>query len=296
MRDAVREARTPQAADFPSPDGKSLQQVADLVTAGPQAALAGSVYTVGGNRFAFGVIDKGGAAVYGPSAVYVAPDPSAPAQGPFVAPADVLLTQGRYRSKQAATESDPFAAIYAAKVKFGKAGRYAVLVMTRRGGRLVGAPTQIEVKAPEDDAVPDVGDKAPDIHTDTLESAKGDIARIDTRVPSDDMHEADFAALRGKTPVALLFATPQLCASRVCGPVTDVALQMQAEYGDRMTFIHQEVYVDNDASKPLRPPLQAFKLQTEPWLFVVDRTGTITARLEGSFGLDAFEQAVKSGL
>ena len=296
MREAVREARTPQAADFPSPEGKSLQQVADLVTAGPQAALAGSVYTVGANRFAFGVIDKAGAAVYGPSAVYVAPSPDAPAEGPFVAPADVLLTDGRYRSKQAATEADPFAAIYAAEVKFEKAGRYAVLVMTRRGGRLVGAPTEIEVKAAAADAVPAVGEKAPDIHTDTLESAKGDITRIDTREPADDMHEADFAALRGKKPVALLFATPQLCSSRVCGPVTDIALQLKAEYGDRMTFIHQEVYVDNDAAKPLRPPLQAFKLQTEPWLFVVDRTGTITARLEGSFGLDAFEQAVKTGL
>jgi hypothetical protein len=63
-----------------------------------------------------------------------------------------------------------------------------------------------------------------------------------------------------------------------------------------MTFIHEEVYVGNDASKPLRPPLQAFKLQTEPWLFVVDKHGTITSRLEGSFGLDAFEAAVKTGL
>jgi hypothetical protein len=296
VRDAVREARTPQAADFPSADGKSLQQVADLVTAGPQAALAGSVFTAGANRFAFGVIDQNGAAVYGPSAVYIAPAPSEPAEGPFVAPADVLLTEGRYRSKQAATESDPFAAIYAADVKFPKAGKYAVLVMTRRGGQLVGAPTQIEVVTKAADAIPDVGEPAPDVHTDTLESAKGDIKAIDTREPPDDMHKADFASLRGKKPVALLFATPQLCTSRVCGPVTDIALQLQAKYGDRMTFIHEEVYVGNDASKPLRPPLQAFKLQTEPWLFVVDKNGTITSRLEGSFGLDAFEAAVKTGL
>jgi hypothetical protein len=96
--------------------------------------------------------------------------------------------------------------------------------------------------------------------------------------------------------VALLFSTPQLCQSRVCGPVTVIALQLQATYGDRMTFIHQEVYVDNDPNKGLRPPLRQFNLRTEPWLFVVGRDGKVTARLEGSFGLKAFEQAINTAL
>ena len=101
------------------------------------------------------------------------------------------------------------------------------------------------------------------------------------------MHDVDFADVVGKKPVALLFSTPQLCQSRVCGPVTDIELQMQSKYGDQMAFIHQEVYVDNDVNKGLREPLQAFNLPTEPWLFVVDRRGKITARLEGSIGVDA---------
>jgi len=56
------------------------------------------------------------------------------------------------------------------------------------------------------------------------------------------------------------------------------------------------VFVDDDASKGLRPPLRAFGLQTEPWLFITDRSGRITARLEGSFGFNAFEAAIKTGL
>ena len=71
---------------------------------------------------------------------------------------------------------------------------------------------------------------------------------------------------------------------------------MKAKYGERMTFIHQEVYVDNQIDKGLRPPLQAFKVESEPWLFVIDKRGRVTARLEGSFGLASFEDAVKSGL
>ena len=295
LREAVRDARTPDAASFPSAQGKTLQQLGDQITAGPQAALATSVLTTGKSRFTFGVIAQDGKPIYGPTAVYVAPTPNDPAQGPFVAPADILITQDRYKSKQAATETDPFAAVYAADVEFEKPGQWAVLVATRSGAGLVGAPTQVQVTSKAADKVPDVGERAPRVATDTLETVKGDKALLDTRDPASDMHE-DFAKVVGKQPVALLFATPQLCQSRVCGPVADIALQLRAEYGDQMEFIHQEVYVDNVVEKGLRPPLQKYKLQTEPWLFVVGADGKVTARLEGSFGLQAFEDAINTAL
>ena len=63
-----------------------------------------------------------------------------------------------------------------------------------------------------------------------------------------------------------------------------------------MEFIHQEVYVDNDPQQGLREPLKRFNVPTEPWLFVVGRDGRVTARLEGSFGLGAFERALKTAL
>lgn len=110
------------------------------------------------------------------------------------------------------------------------------------------------------------------------------------------MHEVDFAEVRGKRPVALLFATPQLCQSRVCGPVTDIAEKLKSEYGERVEFIHQEVYVDNDPAQGLREPLEAFGLQTEPWLFTIDARGRVAARLEGSFGVRQFEEAVRAAL
>jgi hypothetical protein len=296
-RAAVRSAESPRASAFPATHGRTLQQVADAIGGGPQGvALADSAFTVGRNRLAFGVIDRDGQPVYGPTAVYVAPKPGARAQGPYPAPADVLLTQPRYRSKQAATEQDPFAAVYAAEVSFGKPGPWSVLVVTRHGGRAIAAPSQVDVSSPGADPIPAVGERAPRVHTDTLASAKGDVSRIDTRLPPSDMHAEDFADVVGHKPVALLISTPQLCQSRVCGPVTDIALQMKARYGDRMTFIHQEVYVDNDPAKGLREPLKRFHLRTEPWLFVVNRAGRITARLEGSFGLRAFERAIRTGL
>jgi hypothetical protein len=293
----VRSAQAARASDFPAARGRTLQQVADGIGGGRlEAALASSVFTVGENRVAFGVIDDQGQFVYGKTAVYIAPSPGQRARGPYVAPADVLLSEPPYRSKQAATEKDPFAAIYAAQVPFRRPGSYAVLVATTQGGRLTAAATQVHVVTRAADPIPEVGEQAPRVPTDTLASAKGDVAKIDTRQPPDDMHKVSFADALGHKPVALLFATPQLCQSRVCGPVTDLEAQMQAKYGDRMDFIHQEVYVDNDVRKGVREPLRRFHLRSEPWLFVVNRQGRITARLEGSIGVRAFDAAVRSGL
>jgi hypothetical protein len=297
VRAAVQNASTPAKAEFPDASGKSLEQLANTLKSGPQLAMASSMFTVGDNRIAFGVIANDGVPVYGQTALYVAPTPSSPAEGPFIAPADVLLTEARYRSKQAALTSDPFYAVYGAAVPFAKKGKYAVLSATKTtAGAFTGATAQIDVLPKSADPIPQVGTKAPKVHTDTLETAKGDVTKIDTRSPPSDMHKVDFAAVVGKKPVALLFSTPQLCQSRVCGPVTDIALQMESKYGSKMDFIHQEVYVDNDAQKGLRPPLLEFHLQTEPWLFVVNQQGIITARLEGSIGVREFENAVKSGL
>jgi major membrane immunogen (membrane-anchored lipoprotein) len=298
LQQRVRTASQPRESDFPSAKGKTLQQLAEEIKGGGsvEAGLATSVFTVGKDRLAFGVIDDQGQFVYGKTAVYVAPTPNDRAKGPFVAPADVLATEGRYRSKQAATETDPFAAVYQSEVPFDKKGKWAVLTVTMLDGRLVAAPAQVQVNTKQADPIPDVGEQAPRVKTDSLASAKGNVESIDTRVPPSDMHAHSFDEVVGKKPVALLFSTPQLCQSRVCGPVTDIALQMKAKYGDRMEFIHQEVYADNDPNKGLREPLKEFRLRTEPWLFIVNAQGKITARLEGSFGIGAFEHAIKTGL
>ena len=102
------------------------------MAAGPSLAMASSIFTSGDpSRMAFGMIGPDGTPVYGPTAIYVAPTPNDPAEGPFVAPADVLLTDARYRSKQAATTEDPFVAVYGANVEFPKKGPYAVLATTK---------------------------------------------------------------------------------------------------------------------------------------------------------------------
>lgn len=300
-RDKVAAAQDVDPAKFPTPrPGQTLEDFAAQFdgTSGPQAISAVSVSRPPEDRIAFGLLDAEQKFTYGPTVIYLQRRGSAKIAGPIAAPADVLITQARYRSKQAATESDPFAAIYDAdEVPLPKPGIYNVLVVSDVDGRRTASGMALQVVSKAADRVPDVGERAPAVQTDTRGSVKGDVALLDTRLPpAPELGQTSFADVVGRKPVALLFASPQLCRSRVCGPVTDEMLQMKAKYGDKMTFIHQEAYVANDLSKGFRPPLSRFALPTEPWLFTVDRDGRIAARLEGSIGLNAFEDAVKAAL
>jgi hypothetical protein len=54
--------------------------------------------------------------------------------------------------------------------------------------------------------------------------------------------------------------------------------------------------VNNNPELGLRPQLKAFHLETEPWLFTIDRHGVIRARLEGAFGLREARQALEAAL
>lgn len=282
------------AGDFPAIAGRTLQQVADTVRAGAKAGFATSVLLPGRSRVAFGMIGPDNRFLYGKSALYVAPSPSARAHGPYPAPADPMSVAPPFQSRTAAQDSADVKAVYETEVPFAKPGRYAVLAVTKTAQGLTGAATEIAVRRASH--IPNVGDRPPAIHTDTVASAGGDVSKIDTRDPHDDMHKVDFRDVIGRKPVALLFATPLLCQSRVCGPVTDIAAQLESEFGKRMTFIHEEVYVDNTVSKGLRPQLRAFRLDTEPWLFTFRRDGRIAARLEGAFGVKAFRRAVEAAL
>jgi hypothetical protein len=84
-------------------------------------------------------------------------------------------------------------------------------------------------------------------------------------------------------PAAVLFATPARCQSLYCGPVLDHLLKVKDAYADRITFVHVEIY-RAPTGTALAPTVQAWHIDSEPWLFGVDAGGTIKARLDGAFG------------
>src|SRR3954447_2885840 len=114
VRSQVAAAHDVNVSAFPKPpSGMSLEQFGGrFARNGPQAVAASSVLRTPENRVAFGLLDTRQRFVYGKSVIYVQRRGSTgPIEGPIAAPADVLVTQPRSRSQQAASEKDPFAAI-----------------------------------------------------------------------------------------------------------------------------------------------------------------------------------------
>jgi hypothetical protein len=293
--DGPSDRPAPNPADFPAANGKTLQQVLSASSGeGPVVSPAARVLRLGENRFAFGVFSVSHEQITDAQvAIYAAPGAGlgGPAIGPFPARIEDLTTEPAFRAETTSSDPDAAQAIYITQIPLDKPGAWSFGALIKEGdgytGSLLPTPSEVGEFDP-----PDVGDPAPKVHTPTADEV-ADISEIDTRVPPDDMHDEDLADVLGRKPVVLLFATPQLCQSRICGPVVDVAEQVKREFGDRVAFIHQEVYNDNEISKGVRPQMRAYRLPSEPWLFVIDRSGRVSTVIEGAFSVGELEDAVR---
>jgi hypothetical protein len=284
----------PDAASFPAADGRTLEQVLSEADAeGPVVSPAGEVFHRGENRYAFGVFSVGGAQIPDAEvALYVAHGPNGKAKGPFPAGVESLETEPQFESRTTADDPDSARTVYVADVPFDGDGEWRIGALVQEGDTLEASRVPSAVVGRFDD-VPQPGEVAPRVHTPTVEDVGGDLSKIDTRVPPDTMHEEDLADVLGREPVVLVFATPALCQSRVCGPTADIAEQVKSEHGDEAAFIHMEIYNDNAIGKGLRPQVKAYNLPTEPWVFVIDENGRITESIEGAASPASLERAVE---
>jgi hypothetical protein len=284
----------PSAADFPSASGKTIEEVfnentpTDLVV-----APAASVFEVGKNRYPFGLFEVDLTQVDDADvALYFAKDPSAPVEGPLPAKVESLETKAPFRSKGVEAPGEARSYYVVDNVRFDRAGPWfaVAVIKTDDGFESSRIPSPTVGQYP---GVAQVGQKAPAINTPTAADVGGDLSKIDTRQPPSSMHDVNFKDVLGKKPIVLLFATPAFCQSRVCGPAVDVAEQVKAESGDGIQFLNMEVYNDNDPAKGLRPQLNAFGLQTEPWVFFIGSDGRIKERIEGAIGVREMTEGVE---
>ncbi len=312
----------PPKSEFPKAEGRTLGEIVNLADSHAelvvsQAALA---FYKGKNRYPFGIFNPDRSQVDDAVvALYVAKVPRTkpggggvagsgeekgaaarartealeqPAVGPYPAAIESLATQPAFRAQTTTGDPDAASVVYTTEVDFPSEGEWRIVALIKQGDELA-ASLLPSASVGEFKGVPRVGQKAPEIHTPTADDAGGDLSEITTRIPPDTQNRVDYADALGKEPIVLLFATPQFCQSRVCGPVVDVAEQVKEQYGDEAAFIHMEIYNDNDPSKDVRPQVEAFHLPSEPWLFAIDRQGTIRAELEGAFGVDGLTKAVR---
>lgn len=293
-QDEAPKPSRPATQAFPAPDSPRLAQLLAARGSRPQLAPGVCALERGSNRFAFGLFDASGRQLRAPAAVYLAPASGGAARGPFPAVLESMAVQPRFASRTTVQDSHVAGWVQVAHITLAPGPSPVAFAVARTARGLVASrPTRLQI-CPSQPV--EVGAPAPRVHTPTVASVNGDLSRIETRIPPDDMHTTDFADVVGRKPVVLTFATPALCQSRVCGPILDEMVQLQSELGDRATFIHMEVYRDNRVENGLRPQLTSFGLRSEPWVFAIDRRGKVAARIEGAASIRELRQAVERAL
>ena len=222
---------------------------------------------MGPNRFAVGIVDE--------------------ANQPI---ADAKVTFGFYQvnGDQATKRSEAPAAfrwvdqrakgIYTAPVTFDAPGRWGVEASIDSNGRRQNVRSPFEVKATG--SAPTIGAQAIRAKTLTPQDVK-DPTEICTAAPPCELHATslDTLLVNGK-PTAVLFASPGFCSSQTCAPQLGVLLQVRPKYADKVNFAHVEIYKD-PRNGVLADAVTEWHLPSEPWIFFVDRTGTIVERFDG---------------
>lgn len=249
---------------------------------------------VGDNRTVFTLTDRSGKPVAAPDRTltigYHGPN------GEVVAPAPMTFIwaiEGAY-------------GVYVGRTAFASAGAWTADISTAVPSSPVTATTfSFDVRQTVDVISP--GQAAPSVKTPTLADVGGDVAKISTDpAPEKRFYQTSEAdALAAKKPFVLVFATPKFCTSATCGPTLDKLKPVAAAHPE-MTFINVEPYQLKDDAGQLQPVLDnagqlvpvdaaiAFKLVTEPYVFVVGADGKVSESFELVFSPEEIEAAIQA--
>lgn len=173
-------------------------------------------------------------------------------------------------------------------VVFDRPGLWGVDVDFELNGKQVEAQTQFDVLpkhlvvAPGDDA-PRSENLLPGTK-DAPAKAVDSRAEPDGSVPDPELHRMTVAAaIASGRPTMVVISTPVYCVSRFCGPITDLVQRLAQQHGDRLNFVHIEVWRDFEAKQLAkaaaewiyRPGAQGVN---EPWVFLVGADGKVLER------------------
>lgn len=267
-----------------------------------QPLITTSELVVGQNRLAFGLL-KAHRLLAGAQVVvrlYALAAPEAHFVAEFRAPYHALeiIEQGAPvhhhpdGTQHVHHEETAVRGIYVTQVTFPQPGPWGLEVVAHQedGARDTARVTVTVLEASRTVAL---GAAAPRSHN-LIASDVADLRQIDTSQPPDPrLHQVRIVdAIAQGRPQVLVFATPQFCHSRMCGPVVEIVRRLLPVYAERVVFTHQEIWQDFAAQQPF-PTVQEWHLPSEPWIFVVDGEGIIRAKFEGLVTVREVEAALQ---
>lgn len=194
--------------------------------------------------------------------------------------------------------------VYVTTAEFPSAGAWTAQFTTAAPGAPEETiPFSFDVK--EDASVVLPGEPAPSVDTPTLEDVGGDVRKISSDdEPVEAFYDTSVAdALEAGDPFVLVFATPAFCQTQTCGPTLE-KVKDAAEAHPGVTFINVEPYQTEFVDGRLEPVLSetnllqtvpaadAYGLLTEPFIFVVDGDGIVSASFELLFTPEEMDAAL----
>jgi hypothetical protein len=270
-----------------------------------QPLITTSELIIGENRFAFGLAQANRLVenadvlvrlylVAGENTRPVA-EVNAPYRTVRSSPATNVMHRHADGSRHVHTSDDAVRGLYVTRLKFPRPGTWGIELLVRQNGVAL-EPVRLSARVLENSPTPAVGTPAPRSRNLVAKDVK-DLREIDTSArPDPRLHQVRIAdaIAQGKSQL-IAFATPQFCTSRMCGSVLDIVRTLLPVYGRRVVFTHQEIWRDFGNKKAFST-VEEWRLQSEPWIFVVDGHGIIQAKFEGLVTERELESALEQVL
>ena len=245
---------------------------------------------VGTGRFAFVLTEPGGLVKF----------PAVKARTFFYPGGYEGEREGPVEEQLAVFREFPFGTrgVYAADYTFDRSGEWGIEVsLPRPDGSTLTTEHRFVVK--DVTTAPDVGDRPPDGRNRTLADVES-IKELTTGSLRDrELYDLSIPdALASGRPFTVVFASPAFCTTAVCGPQVDVLSELNATYGDRMDFIHIDLFINpheikGDLDLAVHTPLlMEWGLFTDEWTFVMDASGTVIGRFEGFSPYSELEETI----
>lgn len=217
------------------------------------------------------------------------------ARAPGIAPtaAPTTRAEGRFFAFP-----DGIRGLYASEFTFDRAGAWTITALVPRpdgSTARVAMPVTIAERA----TAPVVGAPAPRSRNRTADDV-GSLAELTTgSAPDPALYRHRIAdSIAARRPLVVIFASPAFCTTPLCGPQVEDASALARRYGDRVDFVHIDLFqhpqqIDGDLKRAERSPLlREWGIHTDQWTFVLDAAGKVAARYEAFVPREELDAAI----
>ena len=187
--------------------------------------------------------------------------------------------------------------LYVAYPTFDQPGTWGIEAQMSAGG---GAPqsSRFRIEVLAQPKTPAVGSPAIPSKNQTIKDVPNLEQLTSDAKPDPELYQLTIAdALAAKKPFLVAFSTPGYCQTAVCGPNLEVIKKLKGQFTGQVNFLHVEVYpypFDQSFNQGKRvQAMDEWKLESEPWTFLVDAQGIIQAKYEGGITFVELEPALK---